>query len=111
MDRFPDFVTQLPELELPFEGVSGHLLQGENQQVAFVEFHADTEVPEHSHRAQWEFAVSGEVSLRMEGQERTIRAGESFFIPEGVEHGATVKAGYRAVIIFDQADRYQAKRG
>ena len=110
MDHFPEFVTQLPELELPFEGVSGHLLQGESQQVAFVEFYEDTEVPEHSHRAQWEIAVAGEVRLRMGGEERTIRAGESFFIPEGVEHGATVKAGYRAVIIFDQADRYQAKK-
>jgi quercetin dioxygenase-like cupin family protein len=110
MNHFPEFVTQLPDLELPFEGVSGHLLQGERQQVAFVEFHADTEVPEHSHRAQWEIAVAGEVRLRMGGEERTIRAGESFFIPEGVVHGATVKAGYRAVIIFDEANRYQAKR-
>jgi quercetin dioxygenase-like cupin family protein len=109
MERFPDFVTGLPELELPFEGVSGHLLQGERQQVVFVHFHQDTEVPEHSHRAQWEIAVAGEVRLRMAGEERTIRAGENFFIPEGVEHGASVRAGYRAVIIFDQADRYRAK--
>ena len=109
MDRFPDFVNEMPELELPFEGVTGHLLQGEGHQVAFVEFHEDTEVPEHSHRAQWELAVAGEVRLRMGGEERVIRAGESFFIPEGVEHGATVSAGYRAVIVFDQADRYQAK--
>lgn len=109
MDQFPEFVTQLPELDLPFDGVNGYLLQGQKQQVAFVAFHEETEVPEHSHRAQWEICVGGEARLRMGGEEKTIRAGDSFYIPEGVEHGATVGAGYRAVIIFDQVDRYHAK--
>ena len=109
MNDFPEFITKLPELDIPFEGVSGHLLQGENQQVAFARFDKDTEVPMHSHRAQWELVMAGEVRLTMEGQERTYREGESFYIPEDVEHAGKVKAGYRAVIFFDQIDRYQAK--
>ncbi len=109
MQDFPEFVTKLPEIDIPFDGVSGHLLQGETQQAVFVHFAKDTVVPKHSHRAQWELVIASEVRLEMEGQERVCRAGDSFFIPEGVEHGATVKAGYRAVIFFDQADRYQAK--
>jgi quercetin dioxygenase-like cupin family protein len=44
----------------------------------------------------------------MNGEARTYWQGESFFIPEGVKHGAHVMAGYRAIIFFDQADRYQA---
>ena len=63
----------------------------------------------HSHRAQWELVIAGEVRLTKEGQERTYREGESFYIPEGVEHAGKVKAGYRAVIFFDQIDRYKAK--
>lgn len=109
MKDFPEFITNLPELDMPFAGVSGHLLQGESQQVAFVRFDKDTEVPMHSHRAQWELVIAGEMRLTMEGQERAYRQGESFYIPEGVEHAGQVKAGYRAVIFFDQKDRYQPK--
>ena len=38
MNDFADFIANLPELDIPFEGASGYLLQGENQQVAFVRF-------------------------------------------------------------------------
>ncbi len=109
MKDFPDFIQSLPELDLPWEGVSGHLLQGEKQQVAFVRFDQDTSVPAHSHRAQWELVIAGEVELTIEGKEKTYRPGESFYISEGVEHAGNVSAGYRAVIFFDQVDRYKAK--
>jgi quercetin dioxygenase-like cupin family protein len=109
MHEFPEFIKSLPELDIPFDGVSGHLLQGESQQVAFVSFEKDTNVPEHSHRAQWEHVIEGKMVLRMNGEARTYWQGESFFIPEGVKHGAHVMAGYRAIICFDQADRYQPR--
>ena len=109
MDGFPGFVKALPEIDLPLEGVKGWLLQGDGQQVAFFEFEDDVEVPDHSHGEQWELVVSGEVALRVEGKETVYRKGDSFHIPTGVVHGAKVKAGYRAVAVFDQADRYKAK--
>jgi quercetin dioxygenase-like cupin family protein len=107
--EFPGFIRRLPEIEIGIEGVSGHLLQGAHHQVAFVHFDRDTDVPEHSHRAQWEVVITGEVRLRMGGNEETYTAGQSFFIPEGVGHGAFVHAGYRAIIVFDQSDRYALK--
>ena len=106
---FPGFIRTLPELDLPFSGASGHLLQGSNQQVAFARFDEDVEVPEHSHRAQWELVIAGEVALTIEGVETVYRTGESFYIPEGVPHAGRVRAGYRAIIFFDQADRYRSK--
>ncbi|MGD8395713.1 MAG: cupin domain-containing protein [Candidatus Eiseniibacteriota bacterium] len=109
MDRFPPFVEDLPEIDFPFEGVSGHLLQGEQQQVAFVHFAARTDVPPHRHRAQWEIVVAGELHLTVDGETRTHRPGETFYIPAWVEHGAVVEAGYQAIIIFDQPDRYATK--
>ena len=111
MHEFPDFITTLPVLDIPFEGMSGHLLQGESQQVAFVRADTDTTVPEHSHRAQWELVIAGEARLTMGGETRTHRQGDSFHIPEGVEHSARVLAGYRAVVFFDQIDRYRAMVG
>lgn len=109
MRDFPGFIKALPELDIPLDGVSGWLLQGEAQQVAFVQFGKDTIVPEHSHRAQWELVVVGEVVLKMDGKESIYTEGQSFYIPEGVPHSALVKGGYRSIIFFDQPDRYKAK--
>ena len=110
MTDFPEFICRLPAVDVPFPGVSGYLMQGEAQQVAFLQFETDADVPEHSHNAQWELVIGGQVDLRMGGETRTYRAGDSFFIPAGTGHGARVYAGYRAIVFFDQADRYQTKR-
>ncbi len=109
MNEFPGFITELPELDLPFEGVTGYLLQGETQQAVFLSFEAETVVPAHSHRAQWELVLAGEVDLAMDGKKTTMTAGQQFYIPAGVEHSALVRVGYRAIVFFDQPDRYHAK--
>ena len=107
---FPEFVRSLPEIDLPLPGATGWLIQGEEQQVVFVEFLETVEVPDHAHEDQWELPVSGEVELRREGDPVEVHsAGESFFIPAGQVHGATVHAGYRAVIAFDAPGRYKVK--
>ncbi|MFH1843686.1 MAG: cupin domain-containing protein [bacterium] len=111
MKDFPEFIKALPELEVPFEGVEGWLLQGEAKQVAFVHFEHETVVPEHSHAAQWELVIAGEVHLNISGEEKFYQAGQGFYVPAGVPHGAVVGAGFRSVIFFDQVDRYQAKSG
>ena len=69
MSDFPECITRLPELDIPFDGVSGHLLQGKDQQVALVRFEDETVVPEHSHAAQWELVVAGELRLTVDGVE------------------------------------------
>lgn len=109
MKDFPPFIRALPAVDVPFEGVTGHLLQGESQQVAFLQFETDAEVPEHSHNAQWELVIAGEVDLTLGGRTATYRAGDSFYIPAGEPHGARVHAGYRSVVFFDQADRYRTR--
>jgi len=109
VEDFPQFIRELPEVDIPIDGVSGYILQGKDEQVAFLEFDVDAEIPEHSHRAQWELVVAGKVRLRMADEERICTAGDSFFIPAGVVHSATVRAGYRSVVFFDQADRYRTK--
>jgi quercetin dioxygenase-like cupin family protein len=109
MRDFPEFIRRLPALDVALPGFGGHLLQGETHQVAFARCDADLEVPAHSHAAQWELVVAGEVVLRVAGEERTYRAGDSFYLPAGQEHSARLKAGFRSVIFFDQPDRYRAK--
>jgi quercetin dioxygenase-like cupin family protein len=108
---FPSFVTAFPEVAFPFPGVRGWLLQGGEQQVVFAEFSETIEVPEHSHAEQWEIVLSGSVQLRMGGEAREHKAGDSFAIPAGVPHAATVRAGYRAIIVFNERGRYARKEG
>jgi quercetin dioxygenase-like cupin family protein len=108
-DDFPDFIKALPEIEVPYTGCRGHLIQGAGQQVVFVGFSRTTHVPEHSHAEQWELVVAGEVALKLEGAPRTYRTGDRFFIPAGVRHSAVVSAGYRAVMVFNSPDRYKRK--
>jgi len=47
--------------------------------------------------------------LHIEGESRKYEAGDSFFIPSGVPHAATVQSGYKALIIFNSAGRYKAR--
>jgi quercetin dioxygenase-like cupin family protein len=110
IDKFPDFITALPELDLPFPGARGWLLQGERQQVVFLEFDEDAEVPEHTHDEQWEFALTDKVVLHRDGAATEHQAGDNFFIPAGVPHAGDVKAGYKAMIVFNAPDRYKPKK-
>ena len=109
IDQFPEFITGCTEIALPFQGARGWFLQGDGRQVAFIEFTDTVEVPEHSHKEQWELVLAGKARLRMEGDEKVYQAGDNFFIPAGVPHSATVEAGYKAVIFFNEPDRYSAR--
>jgi quercetin dioxygenase-like cupin family protein len=108
--QFPDFLHTLPEIDLPVPGAKGWLIQGERQQIVFVEFHETTEFPEHSHEEQWEWVVAGRAILHREGTSTTHQPGDNFYIPAGVPHGATIEAGYKALIIFNSPDRYKVMR-
>ena len=109
IEAFPDFVTDLPEASVPLPGTRAWLVQSDRTQVVFIAFSQETDVPEHSHREQWEIVLSGSVLLRGNGEERAYAAGEAFFIPAGVPHSAVVHAGYRAAIVFNEPRRYHAK--
>jgi quercetin dioxygenase-like cupin family protein len=108
---FPAPVTDLPQAEIPLQGVTAYLLQAKNHQVIFMQFAEDVNVPEHFHESQWEIVLEGRVELSIDGARRTYSKGDRFFIPKGVKHSARVFAGYTAFGFFNQADRYKVKPG
>lgn len=110
LERFPDFIRALPEVDLPFPGARGWLIGGTSQQVVFVEFSETLEVPDHQHEEQWELVLAGTVDLHCDGTTTRYQSGDSFEIPAGEPHGATVQAGYKALIVFNAPDRYAVKR-
>ena len=105
-ETFPSIIQNLPATDVGVEGVNARLLQGPDQQVVFMEFDRDVEVPEHSHEAQWGIVVTGEMTLTVGGRPSTLRRGDSYFIPAGVRHSAKIRTGYSDVTLFDQVNRY-----
>jgi len=49
---YPQMITELPEVEIPFRGVKGWLLQGIDKQVVFFDIEPNASIPEHSHGEQ-----------------------------------------------------------
>lgn len=110
MPGFPGIIRSLPEADAPFKDITLWLLQGPTASAIFVEAQADSEVPVHSHAAQWGIVVSGELVFTIGGKTRVYRPGEEYFIPAGVPHGATLKAGVRVIDFFDDPHRYRPKK-
>lgn len=107
--EFPPFVKTLPEADLPFEGLRGWLLISDAGLVMFNESDIEVDVPEHSHGDQWGVVIDGEIELAIGSTRRTYRAGETYFIPSGVIHKATIYPGFRAVDYFADKDRYRER--
>ena len=108
-DFFPEIITNLPKADIPLEGLHSYLLQGQSQQLLFMSFENDAEVPEHSHEAQWGVVLEGETELTIGGKQHTLSKGDTYFIPKDVKHSAKIKKGYKDLTLFNQKDRYKAK--
>lgn len=50
---FPEPVLNLPEADIPLNGIKAFFSQGQNHQIIFMEFAEDVDLPEHSHESQW----------------------------------------------------------
>ncbi|NIM57923.1 MAG: cupin domain-containing protein, partial [Candidatus Aminicenantes bacterium] len=78
---FPEPIRNLPQADIPFDGITAYLSQADNHQILFMEFNKDVEVPEHSHEAQWGVVLAGKIDLTVDGFEQTYTKGDSVFIP------------------------------
>jgi mannose-6-phosphate isomerase-like protein (cupin superfamily) len=106
---FADLIRNLPEIDINLEGIRGWLLQGEKKQAVFLDIGKNSNVPSHSHCAQWGVVLAGEMVLTISGETKTYRSGDWYYIPEGAVHSALFPARVNAIDIFDAADRYRAK--
>ena len=106
---FPEIIKKLPEAHIPIDGVNAFISQAVSHQILFMEFEKDIKVPEHSHGAQWGIVITGEIELTIDGNKKSYRKGDSYFIPEGIIHSAKIKAGYSDVTFFAEPNRYKKK--
>ena len=107
---YPDFVRNLPEVDVPVEGVRGWLLEDGTCQMVLFDIQPTAVVPEHKHCAQWGIMLEGEMDLTIAGVTRRVTTGDRYFIPANTMHSATFRTRVNVIDVFDAGDRYKKKR-
>ena len=108
-DLFPEPIRNLPKADIPLDGIKAYLSQSDNHQILFMTFEEDTDLPEHSHAAQVGFVLEGRIDLVIDGQNKSFKKGDRYYIPAGVKHSGKILKGYADITFFDESDRYPAK--
>jgi len=106
---YPDFIRNMPEVDIPVEGVRGWLLECGSRQAVFFDIKPEAVVPPHAHCAQWGIMLDGEMDLTINGSTQRLGKGDCYFIPEGAEHSATFHSRVNVIDVFDSPDRYKAR--
>jgi len=104
--QYPDLIQNLPQANLPVAGVIGYLFQGKEGQICFFDFEGGTEVPAHSHGAQWGIIIEGELSMTIGDKTQIMRRGDSYYVPAGVVHSAVIDKPCKVMDFFEDNDRY-----
>ncbi len=94
---FPSFVRTLPEADLGYPGLRGHVLQGERGSVLYWEAITEVALPEHCHADCWGVVVDGRMELMVDGYTRVYTRGDLYVVPPQVRHRARVFPGFRGV--------------
>jgi quercetin dioxygenase-like cupin family protein len=106
---FPKPIRNLPEADIPIDGVKAYLSQSDSHQIIFMEFEKTVDVTEHSHDAQWGIVLEGEIELTVDGKMNVYTKGSRYYIPEGIPHSAKIHAGYADITFFNEPNRYSRK--
>ena len=107
---FPDPIRNLPEADIPLNGLRAYLSQSDNHQILFMQFEEDVELSEHSHDAQVGFVLEGKIHLIIDGKEHTYTKGDRYYVPAGVNHSGKIYEGYADITFFNEANRYLVKK-
>ena len=102
---FPEPITKLPRAAIPLEGVTAYLSQAATQQIIFMHFEKDVDLPEHSHAAQVGIVLEGTIELVIGGRKHLFSKGDQYYIPEGTPHSGKIHAGYADITFFGEPHR------
>ena len=106
---FPQPIRDLPEADIPLEGVKAYLSQSDSHQIIFMEFEKEVDLPEHSHAAQIGIVLEGIIELTIDGKKTAYTKGDRYYIPEGVLHSGKIHAGYADITFFNEPNRYNRR--
>jgi quercetin dioxygenase-like cupin family protein len=106
---FPDMLRSLPEIDVPFEGVRGWLLQGEDRQLVVFDLPEGAEVTEHSHGEQWGVVITGKIEMKIGDEWHIFGPGDYYHIPAETPHAAKILERCGIIDFFADKDRYRTK--
>ena len=106
---FPEAIRNLPEADIPLDGITAYLSQSDTHQILFMQFEEDADLPEHSHAAQMGIVLEGKIELVIDGEKQSFAKGDRYYIPAGVKHSGKIYAGYADVTFFNEPNRYSKK--
>ena len=106
---FPDPIRNLPEADIPIDGIKAYLSQATDHQLIFMQFEKDTNLPEHTHAAQVGFVLHGKIELIIDGNKNEYVKGDIYYIPENIKHSGKIYAGYADITFFNESNRYKQK--
>lgn len=106
---FPETIRNLPEADIPLDGITAYLSQSDTHQILFMQFEEDADLPEHSHAAQMGIVLEGKIELVIDGEKQSFVKGDRYYIPAGVKHSGKIYAGYADVTFFNEPNRYSKK--
>jgi quercetin dioxygenase-like cupin family protein len=87
MSYFKDAANR-KEMQL-VPGARTRTFWGDNMLLSLVEIDANSEVPNHTHpHEQVGIVIEGEMEMGIGGEVRTLKPGDMYIIPGGVEHYA-----------------------
>lgn len=83
-------------------GINARTFWGEEMLTAVVDLDPHTELPSHSHpHEQIGIVIIGKIEFVIGGQTKTLKAGDVYVIPGGVEHEArTFEAPVQVMDVF-----------
>ncbi len=73
---FPDPIRNLPEADIPIDGIKAYLSQSDSHQIIFMEFEKDVDLPEHSHAAQIGIVLEGKIEMTINGEKTVYNKGD-----------------------------------
>ena len=93
MSYFPD-PSQLKRKEL-FPGITMRPMWGEKIMMNLIEFAPNAVVPNHSHpHEQAGIVLQGEFEFTIGGETKSLKQGDAYVIPGGVEHSGVASDGW-----------------
>ncbi|MEZ0075394.1 cupin domain-containing protein [Planotetraspora sp. GP83] len=106
---FPEFIRALPEADIPIDGVSAWMTVDKGLAL-FFELPGGSQSPDHTHGDEWGLVIRGQVDITIDGVTTSYKAGDTYFVGEGVVHSVVNHPGLIGITVFDGTDRFAPKR-
>jgi quercetin dioxygenase-like cupin family protein len=108
---YPNVIKNLPEADIPSEGIKAWTLQGETHQLVFYQMETNAIIPEHIHEyAEWGMVIEGEIELTVEGKTRNVKKGDEWLTPARAKHKWASLTKSRVIGLFSERARYRTKQ-